>query len=247
MRIFELKSMFGKASRQTPRGPHATLHSSLFTLHSARGFTLIEMLVVIGIIAILIGALMVGFGRVTKSAQRARAQETVQNVATALALLEQNLGSWPKVLLQQMNDGSGKGMNVAAAQVMAKYDAKFRLMGLTYTKTGSGSAATDYTLKGIDRCGIVDPWAAAVLKRNENANEASAVPSGGTVRDHMIFFAVDEDGDGIVEAQVNGTPVRIRASAVAWCAGADGKLADYAKVGRSDDIYSWRKDQEADK
>ena len=58
-------------------------------------FTLIEMLVVLAIIAILSGALLMGYGRVTRTAQRARAQETVSNVATALSIMLQNKGTWP--------------------------------------------------------------------------------------------------------------------------------------------------------
>ena len=40
-----------------------------------RGFTLIEMLVVMGIIAVLTGSLIVGFGRISKTAQLLRQRE----------------------------------------------------------------------------------------------------------------------------------------------------------------------------
>ena len=60
-----------------------------------KGFTLVEMLVVMGIIAILSGALLAGFGQITKNAQRTRAQETVSNVATALNMLLQKKGGRP--------------------------------------------------------------------------------------------------------------------------------------------------------
>ena len=59
------------------------------------GFTLIEMLVVIGIIAVLMGALLAGFGHVTRSAQNARATETVHNVAGALEKMLLEKGRWP--------------------------------------------------------------------------------------------------------------------------------------------------------
>ena len=65
-----------------------------------RGFTLIEILVVIGIIAVLSGALMMGFGRVTRSAQRAKATELVSQAAQALVILRQKNpnNTWPGII-----------------------------------------------------------------------------------------------------------------------------------------------------
>ena len=53
------------------------------------GFTLIEMLVVIGIITVLIGASLGGYTAMTRSAERAKCQELVANTATALTALFQ--------------------------------------------------------------------------------------------------------------------------------------------------------------
>ena len=202
-----------------------------------RGFTLIEMLVVIGIIAILSGALLMGFGRVTKAAQRAKAVEAVSQAAQSLVILRQkNDGVWPAIITTAGGgDGSGKGMIEDVARKFAEYD----MLGIAYKKSGD-----KIILLGISRCGLVDPWAEAVLKRNQNANVGSKVPTGGTVQDHIIYFAVDTDGDGITMANVGGQAVQIRAEAVAWCAGADGVIAPYTQRGRSDDIYSWDKAKE---
>ena len=83
------------------------------------------------------------------------------------------------------------------------------------------------------------PWAVNVLKHNKQASESSRVPTGGKVEDHILYYAIDEDGDGITVAKVgNAPPLKIRASAAVWCAGADGKLDDYG-VGATDDVYSW--------
>jgi len=214
------------------------------------GFTMIEMLVVMGIIAILSGALMAGFGRVTKSAQRARAQETVSNVATSLTAMLQKKGRWPTdedgaLKSHAGQDGSGYGTVEAVARVFAKQG----FMNVSY-KGGTGAGMQ---LLGTDRCGIVDPWAQAVLKRTKGGQGAGkdlAVPTGGKVQDHVIYYAIDDDLDGIVEAQDCGERVKVRASAIAWSAGADGKLgSSFSKRQKDneDNIYSWRRAQEVKK
>ena len=199
-----------------------------------RGFTLIEMLVVIGIIAVLSGALMMGFGRVTRAAQRAKATELVSQAAQALVILRQkNDSAWPSVVKSYGGGNSvGMGMVKEVAKELAKKDL------LSVAKDANNNPI------GISRCGVVDPWAEAVLKRNKGADMGTRVPSGGTVQDHIIYFAVDDDGDGITIANVGGQQVQVRAEAIAWNAGADGKIAPYAQRGRADDIYSWDKAKE---
>lgn len=194
-----------------------------------KGFSLIEMLVVIAIIAILSGALLVGFGRFTKSAQRAKAFEAVSEAAQALVILREQCGKvWPRVILSNGGaDGEGKGMVVDVAKKFAEKS----LLGVSCDKSGNPT--------GVSRCGIVDPWAETVLKRGPQTGSSTAVPSGGTVQSHIIYYAVDRDGDGFTEAVVGGQSVTVRASAIAWCAGADGKIAPYSQRGRSDDVYSW--------
>lgn len=201
-----------------------------------KGFTLIEMLVVIGIIAVLSGALMAGFGHVTRSAQRARATEAVSQVAQGFVILRQKSDNrWPSIVSSYGGgDGTGKGMVEDVARVFAKLDPP--LLGIALDSNGKPT--------GISRFGVVDPWAEAVLKGNRDASIGSKVPSGGTVQDHIIYFAVDTDYDGITSASVGGQQVNVRAEAIAWCAGADGKIAPYSQRGRSDDIYSWDKAKE---
>ena len=196
-----------------------------------RGFTLVEMLVVIGIIAILSGALMAGYSGVTKTAQKTRGQEIVSGVATSLTTIFQKTGRWPRPLL----DGLGQDeyrLGPEAGAMLAAHGG----YSLSYTKDSSTGR---YKLAGQDRYGVLDPWAEAVMKKNADANLATRVPSGGTVGDHIVRYAIDKDGLGFVEATVCGKPVKVRASAIAWCCGPDGRFDDFDKMGRSDDIFSF--------
>lgn len=200
-------------------------------LKKTSGFTLIELLVVMTIISILAAAMVMGYGSMTRTAQRAKAAEAVSQAAQGLSILLSRTGTWPAAIISHHGgDGTGKGM----VEDVASEFASRSLLGV--------AKGTDGKPVGISRFGVVDPWAEAVLK-NKNATISSRVSTGGTVQDHIIYYAVDVDGSGITEATVGGESIRVRATAIAWCAGADGKLAPYSRRGRSDDIYSWAKGQ----
>jgi len=199
-----------------------------------RGFTLIEMLVVIGIIAILIGASIGGFAKMTKTAERAKAQELVSNVATALTVLYQREGNWPQLLI---NAATGDGLlDENTAYILARKN----LMSLT-VENGK--------LAGLDRFGIITPWATSSVKRyGNNGGSADGIKVGNrTVRDHILHFAIDLNGDGVISgneaAKVGGESVNIRATAAVWCIGKSGgdqgQPWAYSKGRRRDDIYSW--------
>ena len=196
-----------------------------------RAFTLIEMLVVIGIIAILIGAGMTTFSAATRKAQQARAREVVSNVATALEAIYQKEGSFSRRVLAQ--GGSDGEMDADVAYELAKRNA----MTLTY------DSARKKTV-GADRCGILTPWAQDLVKRSKSSvADSTKVPTGGTVKDHRVHFAVDIEGRGYVNANVGGESLKIRASAVAWCCGRDGKKLKYSEGLRRDCSYSWSRQQ----
>ena len=107
---------------------------------------------------------------------------------------------------------------------------------MTLTQNSSGTQ-----LSGYDRFGVVSPWAFAVIKRHGTSSSLSTkVPSGGTIQDHVLRYALDLDGDGVIEgAPVGGETVDIRANAVVWCCGKDGKIEAYSEGLKADDIYSW--------
>ena len=207
-----------------------------------RGFTLVEMLVVIGIIAVLISASFGGYSAMTKAAEKARAQELVYNVATSLTALFQKEGSWPRALASRgATDGE---LDKDAALPLAK--------GGYFSLQVQGEGKNQ-KLFGNDRFGILSPWAAALVKRRGASAQLSDIVNGtATVRDHILHFALDLDGDGIIRgASVGGKAIDLRATAAVWCGGRDGSIDPYPHAGggkaknkksasgKSDDVYSW--------
>src|SRR4051794_26541730 len=65
---------------------------------NAAGFTLVEMLVVIGIIVVLVGMLMPSLNRAWKSAVRSSLANDLQAIATALEAYRQDFGDYPRVV-----------------------------------------------------------------------------------------------------------------------------------------------------
>ena len=196
-----------------------------------KAFTLVEMLVVIGIIAVLVAASIGGFAGMTRAAENKKCQELVANTATALTFLFQQKGMWPRALRK----GNDKHLlNADAAYALAT--------PMSLTTDGNGKLA------GLDRLGLVTPWAAAVVKRRGNsASLGDVVPGGGTVEDHLLRYAIDDDGDGVInDVSVGGESVSVRATAIVWSCGKDGKDWPYSKGIKKGCSYSWTPGQTKD-
>lgn len=196
-----------------------------------KGFTLIEMLIVVAIIGILVSVSLVAFGPATGAAEKARCQELVSNTATAMTALFNDKGRWPRALLANGGATEGK-LDENAAYPLAKG-------GYMTLSSENGK------LSGYDKFGIVTPWAMKVLKsRGTSASRSDRVSGGGTVDDHILRYALDTDGDGIIEgATVGGQSINVRATCIVWCCGKDGKIEAYSDGIRKDDVYSWHKGQ----
>lgn len=199
-----------------------------------KGFTLIELLVVIGIIGIIIAVATGAYGKMTASAERARCQELVSNVATSLAAYFNDTGAWPKALLDNGGVSDGR-LDERAAYPLAKRGY------MTLTVDGG-------RLSGYDKFGLVTPWATSVIKaRGASASLSDRVRGGGTIEDHVLHYALDADGDGIIpNASVGGESIPIRATVAVWCCGKDGKLERYSRGLKTDDVYSWTYGQTRD-
>ena len=198
-----------------------------------KAFTLVEMLVVIGIIAVLTAATIGGYSKITATAEKTKCRELVSNVAIAMTTYFQRNGAWPSILVKNGKTDGELDENVAYALK-------------DYISLNADTNAQK--LKGLDKFGIVTPWATEVIKRRgSSAAVTDKVPSGGSIKDHILHYAIDLDGDGIIEnASVGGESVSVRATAIVWCCGKDGVIEAYTRGLRKDDIHSWTKGQTQD-
>lgn len=201
-----------------------------------RGFTLVEMLVVIGIISILTGLCAFSYSKVVEKAQTAKLQELVLEVRTALVQVLQKDDSWPRVILSEAASGNGQ-ITPEVGGLLAKRG----VISFAYEKT-SQDGTTYYRLTGTNKFGLLTPWADDLVRRSVKKGGltiASRVPTGGTIETHRLRFAVDKDYSGEVTVSgEGGISCIVRANACVWSAGKDGVF------GTKDDVKSWTDGQE---
>ena len=199
---------------------------------------MVEILVVIGIIVILLGASVGGLMKMAKTAEKAKTQELVNNVATALTAMFQQEGVWPKRLAA--NGATDGRLNAITAQALVAGPTKY------FSLSQSGGV-----LSGHDRFGILTPQGQAAMKRYGRDATLSTKVGTATIEDHILHYALDLDGDGkIIGASVGGESVNVRATAIVWCIGKtggnNGQPWPYKEGLRKDDVYSWTPGQTKD-
>jgi len=202
-----------------------------------RGFTLVEMLVVIGILGILSAALLSSFSHVQSAARKAEAQKQVAEVATALTVFLQLERTWP----QEWLDKGKREMDIE----MCWYMQSRKLLDVT-TFLYEGSTVKPMTAdnlndQSLDRFGMLDPWGRRALKKSKVKSKGLEDKPPAEAENHLIQFRLDKNYDGWVD-QSEGLPGKggkVRASVLVWSRGPDG-LDDLDRFGKPvDDSLSW--------
>ncbi len=81
-------------------------------LKPVRGFTLIEMMLVVIIIAVMAALVMPRLGGRSEQAKQARAKADIANISVAIGLYELDMGAYPSSLEAMVsNAGGGAGWN----------------------------------------------------------------------------------------------------------------------------------------
>lgn len=114
-------------------------------LRGKRGFTLIEMMIVVAIIAILVGLLVPNFIRARAQAQTAACEANLKEIATAVELYQTDHDAYPTVSGQAIDGSSSDPLTAYLKQVPVDPVAgpgKY----YTLTTTGATTGSADYTL-----------------------------------------------------------------------------------------------------
>ena len=136
-------------------------------MKTKNGFTLVEMLLVIGIIGVLSSVMVVSFGKMAKHARRSDAQRTVSEVATAFNQLLIKQREWSKTLL----DNEDQGMVPQVCYIFQKH----KLLDITtYTRDKASGALNSSRSAGLSFSSSAPRNSSRSSSKNSRASQSSS-------------------------------------------------------------------------
>ena len=199
-----------------------------YTKREDDGFTLVEMLVIIGIIGLLAGAIISSVSHVKRVAKRSKAQIAVNNAKVSLNAYLQTELEWSEKMIYALE------IDYDVAKILSDK----KLLDLVVPNEENRATSTSQ-----DRFGFLDDWGRFQLRRNPDITSDSQTGTDGIkIKDHRLQFRLDTNYDGYVDGS-EGSPqgLRFRASVIVWSRGIDGK-DDFENAGVRyplNDLISW--------
>ncbi len=210
-----------------------------------QNFTLVEILIVIGIIAVLAGMLLAGLNAAQGKAEVGKAKSEIMNIKNAIAAFELEYNKLPKPL----NDSTNKKYNGAVLKT-TKEDPELQwlvlvLMGVDVTEEDDVKDQLKYIGYSSSEANSM----ASDIKDYGNPNKRKkAFLSNALLRDpwddefYQVIFE-STYGGGIATDDVPGLVVasgtKIKESVIIWSKGSDGKTDSSATDDSNEDnVYS---------
>lgn len=120
-------------------------------MRKQRGFTFIELLVVVTISALLMGAAMVGYSSITRRSRDTRRRTDIETIRAALELYRSENGSYPL----SVNEGGTIGTGEVTYLNPVPGDPKDG--SYVYTRPTTTTYTLSCTLESEDECSYVNP------------------------------------------------------------------------------------------
>ena len=191
----------------------------------ARGFSLVELLVVISIIGLLAGLSSVAVSKAMESGRKAKAKGELQAIISAVKAYKQEYGQWPTV----EGIDADSSTEFTAWYGPSKYSRNGEKRGPLLIRILSGE-----NISGGD-------WPREMNPKNVRFLEGAQ--SDGTFLDpwgtqYCVKMDVNESG-GIEYGSSNGGEENLRLSVIAVSLGKNKTQEDKPSDPGFDDIYSW--------